>query len=99
MNILQVELIKTKFTAYEFDGTEEMAKQFCNMWNFSYIKDKIYPSQFCVRVSSGELLSKDCYLVRGDNNFKVYNKEKFYSTFLIVRHSRDRYDLDKLMAS
>jgi|688.fasta_scaffold00851_15 hypothetical protein len=99
MNILNVELIKTKFIAYEFDGSEQQAKEFCNMWNFSYIRDKIYPTQFCVRTSLGELLCKDSYLVKDGDAFKTYTKEKFYSTFSIIRQSRDRYDLDKLMAS
>ena len=79
MQQLSVELIKSRFTAYEFLGTEESAKEFCSKWNFSYIKDYIYPYQYCVKLPSGSLLSKGNYLVVDGNHFEIYSKYDFES--------------------
>lgn len=99
MNALSVQMIKCNFTAYEFTGTEQDAKEFSERWGGSYSRDPLHPYQYCVRFKNGDFLENGSYLVVDEDRHKVYSKEQFYLTFTIIRHSLDRYGMDNLMAS
>lgn len=100
MNTIVVEPINTKFTAYHFDGTKELAQEFVDKWQCvmsqvnknwhdseqQYNENNLYKIVFA---DSKEVMPGD-YIVMENNNKVIYKQNEFISKYKIVYDSRDR---------
>jgi hypothetical protein len=90
MNYIQVELKKTKFMAYLFDGKEESAKEFCRKWNCNYVEDFIDKTLTSIVFPDGKKCYAGNYVVIDGNNFTSYTRDEFIKTFNILSDYRQR---------
>jgi hypothetical protein len=90
MNYIQVELKKSKFMAYLFDGTEESAKEFCRKWNCNYVEDFMDKSITSIVFPDGKKCYAGNYVVIDGNKFTTYTKEEFIKTFNVLTDYRQR---------
>lgn len=88
MDLIQVELKKTKFFAYFFDGKEESAKQFCRKWSLAYQTDFLNKELVQIQLPNGKKLYGGNYVVIDGTNFSSYTKEQFLNTFDVVTNHR-----------
>lgn len=90
MNLIPVELKKTKFIAYYFDGTEKSAKEFCRKWSCNYKEDILDKNQFNILLPNGTALYPNNYVVIDGNDFTKYVPEKFDETFNQIYDGRQK---------
>ena len=90
MDLIQVELKKTKFFAYFFDGREESAKEFCRKWSLAYVTDFLDKHQVAIQLPNGKRAYGGNYVVVDGTNFSTYTKEQFLATFDVVTDYRQR---------
>jgi hypothetical protein len=90
MNYIQVELKKTKFMAYLFDGKEESSKEFCRKWNCNYVEDFMDKSLTSLVFPNGKKCYAGNYVVIDGNNFTSYTRDEFIKTFNILSDYRQR---------
>ena len=88
MNLIPVELKKTKFIAYYFDGKEESAKEFCRKWECNYVQDFIDKELTSLVFPDGKKCYAGNYVVIDGRNFSSYNKDQFLATFDIIHNHR-----------
>ena len=88
MNYIQVELKKTKFMAYLFDGKEESAKEFCRKWNCNYVEDFMDKSLTSIVFPDGKKCYAGNYVVIDGNTFTSYTSTEFLNTFNVVPNYR-----------
>ena len=84
MDYIQVELKKTKFFAYFFDGKEESAKEFARKWDCNYVEDFIDKELTSLVFPDGKKCYAGNYVVLDGRKFSAYTKEEFTSTFNII---------------
>lgn len=84
MNYIQVELKKTKFMAYLFDGKEESAKEFCRKWGCDYVEDFMEPHFVSIVFPDGKKCYSGNYVVIDGNKFTQYTQTEFIKTFNVV---------------
>lgn len=92
-----VELLRTKFTATYFNGTEKDAKEFCEIWKCEYEKDPLKPYLFYIQLPDGKRLHADEYVVM-DDGFKIYSENEFTEKFRVFYDSRDRHTMHYFMS-
>ena len=90
MDLIQVELKKTKFFAYFFDGKEESAKEFCRKWECNYVPDFMDKELTSLVFPDGKKCYAGNYVVIDGRNFSAYNKDDFMKMFNIVTDYRQR---------
>jgi hypothetical protein len=90
MNYIQVELKKTKFMAYLFDGKEESAKEFCRKWNCNYVADFIDKELTSLVFPDGKKCYAGNYVVIDGDQFTSYTPPEFIKTFNVVTDFRQR---------
>lgn len=88
MNLIPIELKKTKFIAYYFDGTEKSAREFCRKWSCNYKEDIIDKTLFNIILPNGMALYPNNYVVIDGTEFTKYLPEKFMEIFNIVYEHR-----------
>lgn len=88
MNFIPIELKKTKFIAYYFDGTETSAIEFCKKWSCDYTKDFLNESAFVITLPDGKALYGNNYVVIDGNQFTKYIPNEFMETFNIMYDRR-----------
>lgn len=91
MNLIQVELKKTKFFAYLFDGTEQSAKEFCRKFGLHYQTDFMDEEKFSITLPNNKRLYAGNYVVIDGHNFESYTQTEFIETFNILPDYRNRY--------
>ena len=93
MNYIQVELKKTKFVAYLFDGTEESNKEFCQKWNCHTVEDFLDKNFVSIVLPDGIKCYTGNYIVIDENKFmKRYTPTEFVKTFNVIQNYRqDNY--------
>ena len=90
MDYIHVELKKTKFFAYLFDGKEESAKEFCRKWECNYVQDFMDKELTSIIFPDGKKCYAENYVVFDGRNFSAYNKEQFLNTFDVLPNHRQR---------
>jgi hypothetical protein len=90
MDYIQVELKKTKFMAYLFDGKEESAKEFCRKWNCNYVEDFMDKSLMSIVFPDGKKCYAGNYVVIDGNKFTQYTPKEFLNVFDVVHDYRQR---------
>lgn len=88
MEYIQVELKKSKFFAYFFDGKEESAREFCRKWECNYVQDFIDKELTSLVFPDGKKCYAGNYVVIDGRNFSSYNKDQFLATFDIIHNHR-----------
>ena len=88
MDYIHVELKKTKFFAYFFDGTEDSAKEFCRKWKCEYVPDFLDKELTSLVFPDGKKCYAGNYVVIDGRNFSSYNKDQFLATFDIIHNHR-----------
>ena len=90
MELIQVELKKTKFFAYFFDGKEESAKEFCRKFGLFYQNDFMDNSLFSITLPNNKRVYSGNYVVVDGRNFSAYTKHDFLNTFNVLPDVRQR---------
>lgn len=90
MDYILVELKKTKFFAYLFDGKEESAKEFCRKWECNYVEDFMDKSLTSLVFPDGKKCYAGNYVVLDGRNFSAYTKDQFINTFNVIPDYRQR---------
>ena len=90
MELIQVELKKTKFFAYLFDGTEESAKEFCRKFGLHYQTDFMDKEKFSITLPNNKRVYAGNYVVIDGSNFTPYNQTTFIETFNTLPNYRQR---------
>ena len=88
MEYIQVELKKSKFFAYLFDGKEESAREFCRKWECNYVQDFIDKELTSLVFPDGKKCYAGNYVVIDGRNFSSYTKDQFLVTFDIIQNHR-----------
>lgn len=88
MEYIQVELKKTKFFAYLFDGQEDSAKEFCRKWGGDFVPDFLDKELTSIVFPNGKKCYAQNYIIIDGNTFSTYTKEQFMNTFNIVPNYR-----------
>lgn len=88
MEYIHIELKKTKFFAYFFDGKEESAKQFCRKWECHYVPDFLDKELMSLVFPDGKKCYAGNYVVIDGRNFSAYNKQDFINTFNVIPNYR-----------
>lgn len=89
MEYIQIELKKTKFFAYFFDGKEESAKEFCRKWDCNYVQDFIDGQLTTIVLPDGKRCYVGNYIVIDGKRFSTYTKEEFLKTFTVIPNYRE----------
>lgn len=90
MELTQVELKKTKFFAYFFDGKEESAKEFCRKFGLFYQNDFIDNNLFSITLPDNKRVYAGNYVVIDGRNFLRYTHEEFLEKYNIIHDYRQR---------
>lgn len=90
MNYIQVELKKTKFMAYLFDGKEESAKEFCRKWGCNYVEDFMDKELVSILFPDGKKCYAGNYVVIDGKNFTQYTPPEFIKIFNVLSDYRQR---------
>ena len=90
MDYIQVELKKSKFFAYFFDGKEESAKEFCRKWECNYVEDFMDKHLTSLVFPDGKKCYAGNYVVIDGRNFSAYTKQDFLNTFNVLHDHRQR---------
>lgn len=88
MEYINVELKKTKFVCYFFDGTENSAKEFCRKWGGNWVPDFMDKDLTSIVFPSGKKCYARNYIIIDGNSFSAYNKEQFLNTFNVISNYR-----------
>ena len=90
MDYILVELKKTKFFAYLFDGKEESAKEFCRKWECNYVEDFMDKHLTSLVFPDGKKCYAGNYVVIDGRNFSAYTKDEFMETYDVIPDYRQR---------
>ena len=90
MDYIQVELKKSKFFAYLFDGKEESAKEFCRKWECNYVEDFMDKHLTSLVIPDGKKCYAGNYVVIDGRNFSAYTKDEFMETYDVIPDYRQR---------
>ena len=90
MDYIQVELKKSKFFAYLFDGKEESAKEFCRKWECNYVEDFMDKHLTSLVFPDGKKCYAGNYVVIDGRNFSAYTKDEFMETYDVIPDYRQR---------
>ena len=90
MNYIQVELKKTRFFAYLFDGKEESAKEFCRKWGGNYVPDFLDKELTSIVFPDGKKCYAGNYVVVDGRNFSTYSPHDFSNTFHVIGNYGNR---------
>ena len=90
MDYIHVELKKTKFFAYLFDGKEESAKEFCRKWECDYVPDFMDKELTSIVFPDGKKCYAQNYVVIDGKNFSSYTKTEFIEKFNVLSDYRHR---------
>jgi len=88
MDYIRVELKKTKFTAYYFDGKEKSAKEFCRRWGGNYVADFLDKELTSLVFPDGKKCYEGNYIVIDGSNFKTYTSTEFNTLFNVIQDYR-----------
>jgi hypothetical protein len=88
MDYIQVELKKTKFMSYLFDGKEESAKEFCRKWGCNYVADFMDKELVSIVFPDGKKCYAGNYVVIDGKNFTQYTPAEFIKIFNVVSNNR-----------
>ena len=88
MNYIQVELKKSKFMAYLFDGKEESAKEFCRKWGGNYVADFMDKELTSLVFPDGRKCYAGNYVVIDGGTFTQYTPPEFNKLFNVVHNYR-----------
>jgi hypothetical protein len=85
MDIMKVELKRSSYTAYHFDGTKESAEEICKRLSLKYENDFMDEHLFAITLPSGKRCYKDNYIVVVDDlTFESYAHSEFHEKFTVV---------------
>jgi hypothetical protein len=84
MELIQVELKKTKFFAYPFDGSEQSAKEFCRKFGLHYQTDFMDKEKFSITLPNNKRVYAGNYVVVDGHSFQNYTQTEFIQTFNVV---------------
>ncbi len=90
MELIQVELKKTKFFAYLFDGKESSAKEFCRKFGLHYQTDFMDKEKCSITLPNNKRVYAGNYVVVDGHNFQNYTQAEFIQTFDVVPNFRQR---------
>lgn len=90
MELIPVELKKSKFFAYHFDGKEESAKEFCRKFNLYYQKDFMDDDIFSITLPDNSRIYAGNFVVVDGRNFLTYTRDEFLNTYNVITDYRDR---------
>lgn len=90
MELIPVELKKSKFFAYHFDGKEESAKEFCRKFTLSYQTDFIDDGLFSITLPDNRRVYAGNFVVVDGRNFLTYTRDQFMETYNILPDYRQR---------
>lgn len=90
METIRVELKKSKFTAYLFDGKEESAKELCLKFTLAYQPDFMDENFFSVTLPDGRRVYAGNYVVFDGRNFLTYTRDEFMETYNVIHDYRQR---------
>jgi hypothetical protein len=88
MELIHVELKKTKFFAHLFDGSEQSAKEFCRKFGLHYQTDFMDKEKFSITLPNNKRVYAGNYVVIDGHNFETYTQTTFIETFNIVTNYR-----------
>lgn len=88
MEYLNVELKKTKFMAFFFDGKEESAKEFCRKWGGNWVPDFLDKELTSIVFPDGRKCYAQNYIIIDGGNFSTYTKDEFLDKFNITPNYR-----------
>jgi hypothetical protein len=88
MELIHVELKKTRYMAYLFDGKEESAKEFCRKWGCDYVQDFMEKELVSIVFPNGKKCYAGNYVVIDGNTFTNYTPVEFEKIFNIINHYR-----------
>lgn len=84
MELLQIELKKTKFFALFFDGSEKSAKEICRKWGCDYIDDFLNSELKSIAFPNGKRCYGGNYIVIDNGDMSTYTKKEFEDKFNII---------------
>lgn len=90
MELIPVELKKSKFFAYHFDGKEESAKEFCRKFGLHYQKDFMDDGLFSMTLPSSDKIYAGNFVVIDGKNFLKYTRDEFIETYNVLSDYRQR---------
>lgn len=90
MDIMIVEPIRSKFTAYYYDGNEISVKECVEKWNCSVTKNENFENRYVLTFPSGKECFPNSYIVLENKEINCYIQEEFIKTYQIVYSANDR---------
>lgn len=90
METIRVELKKSKFTAYFFDGKEESAKELCSKFTLAYQEDFMDKNLVSITLPDNRRIYAGNYVVFDGRNFLTYTQEQFMETYNVLPDYRHR---------
>lgn len=91
MDFLTVEVKRSKYTAFYFDGTKESAVEFARKFNVFYRESVETKGQYLIQINGeGDLVRKGEYIIIDGKVLKRYSQDEFIDTFRVLHDSRQR---------
>ena len=90
MDIMIVEPIRSKFTAYHYDGSETAAKETVEKWECCMQKNENFENKYVLTFPSGKQCFPNSYIVLENKEPTPYTQDEFIKTYQVVYSSSDR---------
>jgi len=90
MDFMMVEPIKSKLTAYHFDGSDASAKEAVEKWDCVIQRNENYDNKYVITFSSSKQCFPNGYIVLENQEPTPYTQEEFIRKYQVVYNVRDR---------
>lgn len=90
MNLMMVEPIKSKFTAYHYDGSEKSAKEAVEKWECCMRKNENFENKYVLTFPSGKKCFPNGYIVLENKEPNPYSHEEFVRLYQVVYSVNNR---------
>ena len=90
MDFMVVEPIKSKFTAYHFDGSDTSANEAIDKWECVIAKNKNFDNKWVLSFPSGKQCFPNGYVVIENQEPIPYTQDEFIKKYQVAYSVRDR---------
>ena len=90
MNLMMVEPINSKFTAYHYDGSEKSAKEAVEKWKCCMQQNENFDNKYVITFPSGKQCFPNGYIVLENKEPIPYTQDEFILKYQVTYNTRDR---------